>query len=75
MCDNIASDDPFKLKHCRDKYKTSEMCIKAVDDILPALKFVPDWFVTSKVIKKLFIDLYADNNMPHFLVMKRVFLV
>ena len=25
---------------------------KAVDDFLPTLKFVPDWFVTSKTIKK-----------------------
>ena len=29
------------------------MCHKAVDDFLPALKFVPVWFVTSKMIKKL----------------------
>ena len=25
------------------------MCDKAVDDCLAALKFVPDWFVTSKM--------------------------
>ena len=42
MCDKIVSDDPFKLKYCHDKYKTQEMCNKAVDDFLPALKFVPD---------------------------------
>ena len=30
------------------------MCDKAVDDCLTTLKFFPDWFVTSKMIKKLF---------------------
>ena len=29
------------------------MCDKAVDDFLPALKFVHDWLVTSKMIKEL----------------------
>ena len=30
------------------------MCDEAVDDSLAALKLIPDWFVTSKMIKKLF---------------------
>ena len=38
---------------------------EAVDDQSP-LKFIPDWFVTSKVIKNLPITLYADNNTLHF---------
>ena len=29
------------------------MCVKAVDDCLAALKFVPDWFVASKMLEKL----------------------
>ena len=29
------------------------MCDKAVDIFLPTLKFVPDWFVSSKMIKKI----------------------
>ena len=33
------------LKYCHDKNKTSEMCVKAVDAYLLALKFVSDWFV------------------------------
>ena len=39
------------LKYCLDRYKTQEMCDKAVDNFLSALKFVPDWFVKSKMIK------------------------
>ena len=27
------------------------MCDETVDDCLTALKFIPDWFVTSKMIK------------------------
>ena len=42
------------------------MCDKAVDDSLAALKFVPDWFITSKMIKKIFTALYADENKVYF---------
>ena len=42
------------------------MCDKAADDCLVALKFVPDWFVTSKMIKNLFTALYADENILYF---------
>ena len=42
------------------------MCNKAADDFLPVLKFVPDWFVTSKIIKKLLTALYANNNILYF---------
>ena len=30
------------------------------------LKFVPDWLVTSKMIKKFLIALNADENIPYF---------
>ena len=42
------------------------MCDGAADDCLAALKFVPDWFVTSKMIKILFIAFYADENILYF---------
>ena len=54
MCDKIVSKDHFKLKYCHDRYKTQEMCNKAVDDFLPALKFLPEWFVTNKMISCCF---------------------
>ena len=37
------------------------MCNEAVDDCLAALKFVPDRFVTAKIIKILFTAVYADE--------------
>ena len=45
------SDDPFSMRYVPDQYETQQMCDKAVDDCLAALKFVPDWFVTSKIMK------------------------
>ena len=41
-------------------------CDKTVDDCLAALKFVPDWFVTSNMIKKLFTALSADENILYY---------
>ena len=37
------------------------MCVKAVDDFRPISKFVPDWFVTNEIIKKLYIALFPDE--------------
>ena len=42
------------------------MCDEAVDDFLAALKFVPDWFVWSKMIKIPFTDLYVDEDILYF---------
>ena len=52
FCDKVVSEDPFMLKYFPEKYKTQEMCEKAVDCFL-AFKFVPDWLVKNKMIEKL----------------------
>ena len=52
MCEKAFSEDSFMLKYCLDRYKTQEMHDKAVNNFLPTLKFVPHWFITSKMIKK-----------------------
>ena len=49
MCDTAVSKNVKMLKYCHDKYKTQEICGKAVDDSITALKWVPDWFVSSKM--------------------------
>lgn len=57
------------------------MCNKVVDYFISGIKFLPDWFVTSKMIKKLFTVLYTDDNIlfliniPHFFVTKWLFLL
>ena len=66
------------------KYITQEMRDEAVNDSLAALKLIPDWFVASKMIKKLLTDLYVDENilylmqilvMLYFIIMKWVLLI
>ena len=42
------------------------MCDEAVDDCLAALDFVPDSFVASKMIEKLFTALYGDEIILNF---------
>ena len=53
----------FLIAHCPDKYKTQRICdeFKAVDDSLGAVKPIIDWFVTSKMIKKLYAALYTAD--------------
>ena len=66
MCDSIVSEDPFLIVYYPDKYKTQRMYDEAVDDSLAALKLIPDWFVTSKMIEKLYTALYTDENILYF---------
>ena len=44
--------------------KLKKMCEEP--DSVAALKFTPDWFVTSKMIKKLYTALYADYGLLFF---------
>ena len=43
------------------------MCYEAVDDYLPALTFIPDWFVTSKILEK-FHNALLHNDDIRFLM-------
>ena len=79
MYDRFISGDPFSLRYIPEKYETQQMFDETVDDFLPTLNFVFDWFVTSKMIKKLFTALYADENiqilvMFCLIIMKWVYL-
>ena len=53
----------FLIVYCPDEYKTWRMCDEAADDCLAALKFIPDWFVTSKMLGKLYNALHVNDNM------------
>ena len=66
MCDRVVSEDTFSIFYCPDKYKIQRMYDEAVDDCLAALKFITDWFVTSKIIKKLLTASCADDNILYF---------
>ena len=49
------------LKYSLGRYKTQELCDKAVDAFLPALKFVPDCFVTNKMLEKLDVAVFSNS--------------
>ena len=66
MCDRVVSEDSFLTAYCPDKHKNQKMSNEAVDDSLAALKLIPDWFVTSRMIKELFTDLHADETILYF---------
>ena len=66
ICGTVVSDDPFLIVYCPDKYIIQKMYDEAVDDSMATLKLIPDWFVTSKMTKKLFTALYADENIRYF---------
>ena len=44
---------PFTFDAVPDRYKTQEMCHKAVDDFKPALKLIPNWFVNNDIVEHL----------------------
>ena len=58
--------DPFSLRYVPDQYIIQQMYDYIVDDFLPALNFVPNWFVASRMIKKKFSALHADENILYF---------
>ena len=66
MCVRIVSEDPFLIVCWPNKYKTQRICDEAVNDSLAALKRIPDWFVASKMIKKLYTTLYTVENILYF---------
>ena len=44
-----------------DKYKTQSMCNEAVDHCQAGLKFIPDWFITSKMLEEFDNALLAND--------------
>ena len=49
-----------------NRYKTLKTCDEAVDDCLAALKFIPDWFVTSKILEMFHDPLLANDDILFF---------
>ena len=80
----IISDDPFSLRYALNKCKPQQICDNAVDDCLAVLKFNPDFFVISKMIKiflllctqmKRYSILLLILAMSYLFVMEWVFLI
>ena len=66
MCDTVISNGPSLVVYCPDNYKSQIMCEEAVYNCVAALKLVPDWFLLSEIIKKIFTALYADESILYF---------
>ena len=49
-------------------YKTQRMCNEAVADCLEALKFIPDWFVTSEMFEKFHDTLFFNEDFNKVLI-------
>ena len=43
---------------------TQKICDKVVDSSLLALRFVPDWFATGRIIEKLDSAVFSNNYVP-----------
>ena len=74
MCVKVVFEKPFMLKYYLNRCNTQEMCDKAVDVCLPVLKFVPNLFVSNKMLENLnnyvlyednvvIVNTYSDNFM------------
>ena len=67
ICEKVASEDPFLIVYCSDRYKTQRMCDDAVDDSLAALKFVPHCFWALKFIPDCFFTVKGSKNFYCFI--------
>ena len=68
MCHRVVSEDAFMIIYCRDKYEIQRMYDGAVDDCLAVLKFITDWYVTSKILKNFDNALHANVDYFTFLM-------
>ena len=85
ICDRTIFEDTFMLLFYPDENKSQKIRDEAVDNnFLEGLKFIPDWFVTSKMIKTLppalrqmikYSILMRILVMPYLLVIKWIFLL
>ena len=52
----------FYIWFCSWSTKHREICDKGINRFLAVLKFVPDWFVTSQMIKKVHNCLFTNED-------------
>ena len=53
----------FMLMQWPNRYKTQRICDEAVNDCLDGLRFIPDWFVTIKMLDKFYDVLNATDDI------------
>ena len=63
VCDKDVSKEHLILKYCLDRRKTQKLSNKAVVACLLALKFVPDWVATSKILEILDDIVFSNKDI------------
>ena len=66
MSDRLFSDETFMLIYCLVRCKIQKMCDEAVDGFLAASKFIPDRFVTSKMLESFHDTLFSNFDVLVF---------
>ena len=66
ICDKADNRCFLYFIYCPYTCKTKRMCDEAVDDCLTALKFIPDWFVTNKMLEKFHDAVNAKDDVIFF---------
>ena len=66
MYDRIVFEDFFLIVYWSDQYNFQIMCNIAAGYSVVVLKLIPNWFGTSKMIKKVFTALYMDKSVLYF---------
>ena len=68
MCDRNISENPSLMVYCSDEYIIQRKNDQAADYSLAALKLISDWFVTRKMIKKLYMQMKIYSILIKILV-------
>ena len=66
MCDKAFNTHSSPKQFALQCFKTQQMFDKPVDYFLAELKFVPDWFIPTKMIRILSAAFYTVDNILYF---------
>ena len=66
MCDKAFNTHSSPKQFALQCFKTQQMFDKPVDYFLATLKFVPDWFIPTKMIRILSAAFYTVDNILYF---------
>ena len=63
MCNKVVFEERFVLKYFLQRHEIQKLCDKAVDVCISALKFIPDWFVTNKMLQKVDDAVFSNDDI------------
>ena len=63
MCNKVVFEERFVLKYFLQRDEIQKLCDKTVDVCISALKFIPDWFVTNKMLQKVDDAVFSNDDI------------